>query len=412
MIFDWNFLDLLRFLVGVCDVSVCVCMFNSELTYCFFGPSDGSQPVQSSSTLCLVCRITPPCAVISFRMNENGSYDWVQTPLHGERMTGQMHQAAMRESIESSHTRSRSCSPDGSSESSHTRSRRIRDARRTTRWWEMRLAALRTKRQPDFEYRQMLARLTALRAAPTWQPRPTVQLCQVRPWLGKLYEILNDKYDLGHHMDVDHHVMNPDLDFTACWENYWVEIPLRGVRPARPNLQGAGKNRTLFYGVNSWKWIVPILQAGFLKPSELPQRNAGDKSCPKLFGGFSVGIAEKYACPHMFDGKWLQVMFVVSMLHAVKHPKNSNRARVFHTKYPEAAELVALRLRISPCPPQKYHLHVRSPFDPPDWVTENDAADWVSVSSESSRTRSHSYSPDGHSYSPDGHTTHKVNGMS
>ena len=30
---------------------------------------------------------------------------------------------------------------------------------------------------------------------------------------------------------------------------------------------------------------------------------------------------------------------------------------------------LGLRLRISPCPPQKYHLHVRSPFDPPDWIT-------------------------------------------
>ena len=173
------------------------------------------------------------------------------------------------------------------------------------------MAVLRMKLQRHFEYKQMRDRFAALRAAPTWQPRPTVQLCQVRPWLGKLYDILNDKYDLGQYMDVDHHVMDVD----------WVQIPLRGVRPARPNWQGAGKHRTLFYGVNSWKWVVPILQAGFLKPSELPKRNAGDKSCPKLFGGFSVGIAEKYACPRMFDGKWLQVMFVVSMLHAVKHPK-------------------------------------------------------------------------------------------
>ena len=312
-------------------------------------------------------------------------------------MTGQMHQAAMSESIESSHTRSRSRSC----------SRRIPDARRTTWWWEMRLAALRMKLQRHFEFKQMIDRFAALRAAPTWQPRPTMQQCQVRPWLGKLYDILNDKYDLGQYLDVENHgAIRPDS--TACWENDWVQIPLRGVRPARPNWQGAGQHRIVFYGVNSWKWIVPILQAGFLKPSELPKRNAGDKSCPKLFGGFSVGIAEKYACPHMFDGKWLQVMFVVSMLHAVKHPKKSKRARVFHTKYPEAAELVALCLRISPCPPQKYHLHVRSPFDPPDWVTENDAADWVSVSSESSHTRSHSYSPDGHSYSPDGHTTHNA----
>ena len=173
---------------------------------------------------------------------------------------------------------------------------------------------------PSSEYRRMLDRFAALIDAPTCQPRPTMQQCQVKPWLGKLYDILHDKYDLEQYLDVENHgAITPDS--TAWSENDWVQIPLRGVRPARPNWQGAGQHRILFYGVNSWKWIVPILQAGFLKPSELPKRNAGDKSCPKLFGGFSVGIAEKYACPHMFDGKWLQVMFVVSMLHAVKHPK-------------------------------------------------------------------------------------------
>ena len=208
----------------------------------------------------------------------------------------------------------------------------------------------------------MLNTFVALTTAPKMMPRPTMQARRlVWPWLKKLYHRLNDNYALGQYLDVENHRWDDDLQ--------WVQIPLRGMRPARQNEQDGGTHCILFYGVNSWKWIVPIVRAGFLKPSELAERNAGDKSCPKLFGGLTVGLAEKYACPHMFDGKWLQVMFVASHLQAVKHPKNYKRGKVFCSKDPETVELVGLRLRISPCPPQKYHLHVRSPFDPPDWIT-------------------------------------------
>ncbi len=136
-----------------------------------------------------------------------------------------------------------------------------------------------------------------------------------------------------------------------------------------------------FYGLNSWGHLPKILEDGFLEPSWLPERNATG-GAPKIWGG-TYNRAEGYATPHVMPRDiadngddnahgfealdHAQVMFSCYTFHAVKHPKgqkSKNGQQVYKMQWPTSVEICDLRIRPSG-PPQKYHLHLRSPFSAP-----------------------------------------------
>ena len=153
------------------------------------------------------------------------------------------------------------------------------------------------------------------------------------------------------------------LDLRNARERYgWMEIPLVGMRKATPSKGVAPRFRRAYYGVNDLRQVPPILKDGYLKPSTHPRRNAGGGK-PKIWAG-TYSRSEPYACPHVHSRNYIQVQFRVNMLHAKQKSCNEQRTEfVWKTRFTESVELTHLRVRCSG-PPQKYHLHQRSPIEP------------------------------------------------
>ena len=151
-----------------------------------------------------------------------------------------------------------------------------------------------------------------------------------------------------------------------------ISIPLLNMRKAQQKDSRKGIYREFWYGLNNWRWLLVILQCGFLIRSWHKDRNAGGKGYLRYIWGGTFTRALTYARRHLFGKMWVQLYFSAFSFDAVNHkPGCKNGEKVWTMLDPESVELTHMNIEMCD-PPRGEQRGCDSKTKPPDVFVEVD----------------------------------------
>jgi len=119
-----------------------------------------------------------------------------------------------------------------------------------------------------------------------------------------------------------------------------ISIPLLNMRRAQQKQKRKGTLHHFYYGVNNWRWLLVILQCGYLIRSWHEDRNAGGKCYLRFVWGGTFTRAYPYTSRHLFGKMWVKIIFSAFTFDAVNYkPSCKNGEYVWRMEDPESVEL-------------------------------------------------------------------------
>ncbi len=151
-----------------------------------------------------------------------------------------------------------------------------------------------------------------------------------------------------------------------------ISIPLLNMRRAQQKQKRKGTLHHFYYGVNNWRWLLVILQCGYLIRSWHEDRNAGGKCYLRFVWGGTFTRAYPYTSRHLFGKMWVKIIFSAFTFDAVNYkPSCKNGEYVWRMEDPESVELTHMNIEICD-PPRENKGGIQSRTKAPDFFVEVD----------------------------------------